>query len=188
MSADAGSSNDERFSGRALPLAADAGEMADAEARSTGHPAQPVLDYRSPPHPPIPEFPKHGKVVRGRHVFLATLAGAAFFSCMDAHWMPLTAWTVSMACVYVLVRTGAERHLTATRRVQVILAAFLSFVATFGGGGHVLGPSTAVRIARATTGMPVVARAVGDIASLVLACPPESAAGQSPEPDGPEPE
>ena len=120
--------------GGPLPLAADVRETTGANARSTGHPARPMLAYRSPPHPPIPEFPKRGKVVRGHHVILATLAGAAFFACMDAHWMPLTAWTVSMACVYVLVRAGAAKHLTAARRVQVILAAFLSIVATFGVG------------------------------------------------------
>jgi hypothetical protein len=134
MSAGAGSSDDEKRSGRILPLSADVRETADANARSTGPPARPVPDYRFPPHPPIPEFPKRRKVVRGRHVVLATLTGAVFFSCMDAHSMALTAWTVSMACVYVLVRMGAERHLTAARRVQVVLAAFLSFVATFGAG------------------------------------------------------
>ena len=46
--------------------------------------------------------------------------------------MALTAWVIAMACVYVVVRTNGAKHLTSARRVQVILAAFVSFVATVG--------------------------------------------------------
>lgn len=95
-------------------------------------PALLVLDYHSPPHPPVFRSPKRATVVRGRHVVLATAVGAIFMSCLDRHWMALTAWVVSMACVYVVVRTRGAKRLTPARRAQVILATFLSFVATVG--------------------------------------------------------
>src|SRR3954451_15082744 len=91
-----------------------------------------VLDSRSPPRPPVFRSPKRATAVRARHVVLATAVGAVFMSCLDGHWMALTAWTVSMACVYVVVRTSAAKQLTPARRVQVVVAAFVSFVATIG--------------------------------------------------------
>jgi hypothetical protein len=95
-------------------------------------PALLVLDYRSPPGPPVFRFPKRATVIGGPHVAFATVAGAVFMSCLDRHGMALTAWVVAMACVYVVVRTNGAKHLTAARRVQVILATFVSFVATVG--------------------------------------------------------
>jgi hypothetical protein len=68
-------------------------------------------------------------------VALATVIGAAAmgFCCgFGGQWQALTAWTVAMACVYVLVRASGAAQLTTTRRIQVILAAFLSFLATIG--------------------------------------------------------
>ena len=94
-------------------------------------PALLVLNYRSPPAPPVfrsPNAPRWWGSTRG------TRGGcsAVFMSCLDRHGMVLTAWVVAMACVYVVIRTSGAKHLTGTRRVQVILAAFVSFVATIG--------------------------------------------------------
>jgi hypothetical protein len=91
-----------------------------------------VLDYPSPPHPPVFRSRKRAMVIGGPHVAFATVAGAVFMSCLDRHGMALTTWVVAMACVYVVVRTSRAKHLTAGRRVQVILATFVSFVATVG--------------------------------------------------------
>jgi hypothetical protein len=91
-----------------------------------------VLDYRSPPRPPVFRFPKRAMVIGGPHVAFATVAGAVFMSCLDRNGMALTAWVVTMACVYVVVRTSGAAQLTTARRIQVILPAFLSFVATIG--------------------------------------------------------
>jgi hypothetical protein len=107
-----------------------------------------VLDYPSPPHPPVFRSRKRAMVIGGPHVAFATVAGAVFMSCLDRHGMALTAWVVAMACVYVVVRTSGAKHLTAGRRVQVILATFVSFVATVGAAVTYWGRANVVMEAR----------------------------------------